>query len=129
MTWSASSWWRLSAGEAYAGQRTSDLVLRKCISPDNYFFIGGQKKLLELAAQSATFESAIVHEFFDNQNRSTPTKALDRRRIALRAESKPWHPVGAAQNPGGEFCAVPRFAKNREKMMVQPGVAWLGQWR
>ena len=43
---------------------------------DNYFFIDGQKKLLELAAQSATFESAIVHQFFDNPNRSTPMTVL-----------------------------------------------------
>ena len=50
---------------------------------------GGQKKLLELAAQSATFESAIVREFFDNPYRSTPTKDFDRRRITLRAEWEP----------------------------------------
>jgi hypothetical protein len=40
---------------------------------------------LELAAQSATFESAIVHQFFDNPNRSTPIKGFDRRGIKLRA--------------------------------------------
>jgi hypothetical protein len=30
--------------------------------------LSGQKKLLELAAQSATFDLATVHEFFDNPN-------------------------------------------------------------
>jgi hypothetical protein len=44
---------------------------------------------LELAAQSATFESAIVHQFFDNQNRSTPINDFGRRRITLRAEWEP----------------------------------------
>jgi hypothetical protein len=53
------------------------------------FLTSGQKKLLELAAQSATFESAIVHQFFDNQNRSTPINDFGRRRITLRAEWLP----------------------------------------
>jgi ATP-dependent helicase/DNAse subunit B len=46
--------------------------------------LSGQKKLLESLPQSATFDAAIVHKFFDNPNRSTPTKHFDRRGVKLR---------------------------------------------
>jgi hypothetical protein len=41
--------------------------------------------LVEIAYAMCYVRSAIVHEFFDNPNRSTPIKGFDRRGIKLRA--------------------------------------------
>jgi hypothetical protein len=42
------------------------------------------EKVVGIGRAICYVQSATVHEFFDNLNRSTPAKSFDRRRIKLR---------------------------------------------
>src|SRR3954454_15826058 len=85
-----------------AATTASWLSANSYVNPQSLATSGGQKKLLESAAQSATFDSPSCISSLTTQTGPRQRKISTGRRIALRAEGKPYQTCSKCSKPWGE---------------------------
>jgi hypothetical protein len=83
------------------------------------------KKVVGIGHAICYVQSATVHEFFDNLNRSTPMKSFDRRRIKLRFNGNLAKPYTCCPKPRGEVLSSAHLPKKSPNLAARDSPAIL----